>query len=462
MIQATTLFWRKCVIMAFLSVAIVGRPNVGKSTLFNRLVGSRIAIEAPVAGVTRDRVLYPLTIEDRTFDLIDTGGIGIVDKQKLESSVELQIDVAINEASVILFLVDIRYGVVPLDIEVARRLRRVTDKVIMVATKADTDRIETNQPSFHELGYGDVVAVSAKENRNIDELEEAILAKLPEAEEEEEPISGRDLLKIAFIGRRNVGKSSIVNQICGGARVIVSDIPGTTRDSVDVIVERDGEKFVAIDTAGLRRRGQMDDMMEFYGHMRSERALRRADVIILMVDATSEISKVEKRIGSQIMENKKPCLLALNKWDLVREEKPDITLADFQEYISDNLPGMYFCRMAGISAKTGENVWNLVAAARELFEQGEGEVRTAQVNTAVANAMRKRRPKPFMGKIGKIYYGTQVGVTPPTFLLFCNNPLAFEENYLRYLEHQLRDELGFPEVPIKLVLKSQKEVGRYE
>ncbi len=448
--------------MGYLSVAIVGRPNVGKSTLFNRLVGSRIAIEAPVAGVTRDRVLYPLTIEDRTFDLIDTGGIGIVDKQKLENSVELQIDVAINEASLILFLVDSRDGVVPLDIEVANRLRRVSDRILMVATKADTDRIEVNMPSFHELGFGDVLPVSAKENRNIDDLEEAILERLPEAEEYEEPLSGNDLLKIAFVGKRNVGKSSIVNQICGGDRVIVSDVPGTTRDSVDVIVERDGEKFVAIDTAGLRKRGKMDDMMEFYGHMRSERALRRADVIVLMIDATEDVSKVEKRIGSQVIENKKPCLIALNKWDLVVAQRPGITLADYQEYIAENLPGLYFCRMAGVSAKTGENVWSLVAAAREIYEQGTMEVRTAQVNAALANAYKKRRPKPYQGKLGKIYYGTQVAVSPPTFLLFCNNPLAFDENYKRYLEHQMRDELGYSEIPLKLVFKSQKEVGRYD
>lgn len=448
--------------MGYLSVAIVGRPNVGKSTLFNRLVGSRIAIEAPVAGVTRDRVLYPLTIEDRTFDLIDTGGIGIVDKQKLEESVELQIDVAIREASLILFLVDSRDGIVPLDIDVANRLRRAAGRVLLVATKADTDRIEVNTPSFHSLGYGDVLPVSAKENRNIDDLEEAIIERLPEAEEYEEPLSGTDLLKIAFVGKRNVGKSSIVNHICGADRVIVSDVPGTTRDSVDVIVERDGEKFVAIDTAGLRKRGKMDDMMEFYGHMRSERALRRADVIILMIDATEEVSKVEKRIGSIVIDYKKPCLLALNKWDLVKEEKPDISLTDFQDYIAENLPGLYFCRMAGISAKTGENVWPLVTAARELYEQGAQEVRTAQVNSALANAYKKRRPKPYMGKIGKIYYGTQVGVCPPTFLLFCNNPLAFDDNYKRYLEHQMRDDLGFSEVPLRIVFKSQKEVGRYD
>ncbi len=447
--------------MSYFSVAIIGRPNVGKSTLFNRLVGSRISIEAPVAGVTRDRVLYPLTIGERTFDLIDTGGIGVVDKQGLEAPVDAQITVAIEQANLILFCVDSRDGVVPLDLEVAARLRKANCPVLLVATKVDTTRMEERLTSFHELGFGDAVAVSAIENRNIDELEEALVAKLPPKVEDEAPIYGENYMKVAFVGRRNVGKSSIVNTICGTQRTIVSDTPGTTRDSVDILVERDGEKFIAIDTAGLRKRGQMDDVMEFYGHMRSERAIRRADVVILLMDATEEISKVEKRIGSLIAEESKPCIIALNKWDLVRESRPNITLGDFQEYIGENLPGLYFCRLAGVSAKTGENVWPLIAAARELYELGALEVRTAQVNAALANAFRKRRPRAYQGKIGKVYYGTQVSTRPPTFVLFCNNPAAFDENYRRYLEGQFRSELGYNEIPLRLVFKTQKEVGRY-
>lgn len=447
--------------MSYCSVAIVGRPNVGKSTLFNRLVGSRIAIEAPVAGVTRDRVLYPLTIEDRTFDLIDTGGIGIVDNQGLEAAVEGQISVAIAEASLILFCVDSREGVVPLDIEVARRLRRAKCHVLLIANKVDTPRLEETMQSFHSLGFGEPIPLSAIENRNIDDLEDAILKNLPEKVEHEEPIYGADLLKIAFVGRRNAGKSSLVNHICGANRVIVSDTPGTTRDSVDILVERDGERFVAIDTAGLRKRGQMDDVMEFYGHMRSERAVRRADVIVLMIDATREISKVEKRIGAHIAEEHKPCILALNKWDLVQQTRPGIELSDFQEYVAESLPGLYYCRLAGVSALTGQNVWPLIASARQLHSQGSLEVRTGQVNAALSEAYRKRRPAPFMGKVGKIYYGTQVGVLPPTFLLFCSNPEAFDDNYRRYLTHQLRDALGYPEIPLKLIFKTQKEVGRY-
>lgn len=443
------------------AVAIIGRPNVGKSTLFNRLVGSRISIESPTAGVTRDRILYPLTINDRSFDLIDTGGIGLVDKQSLEELVNKQIDVAISEATLVLFLVDARDGLVPLDTQVAERLRKANCRVILVATKVDTPRLETLLPSFHALGFGDALPTSAIGNRNIDDLEDAIIAHLPPRLDDEEPLSGLNLLKIAFVGKRNVGKSSIVNQLCGADRVIVSDTPGTTRDSVDVIIERDGEKFVAIDTAGLRKRGQMDDMMEFYGHLRSERAVQRADVVVMMIDVMEEISKVEKRLGNLIQEAHKPCLIVLNKWDLAKAQRPEITLNSFQEYIAENLPGLYFCKLAAASAKTGENVWNLITAARQLFIQAEQTVRTAAINSAIGAAFRKRRPRAVVGKIGKVYYGNQIGVRPPTFLLFCNNPAFFDDSYRRYLEGQFRELLGFNEVPVKLVFKSQKEVGRY-
>ncbi len=286
--------------MSSISVAVVGRPNVGKSTLFNALAGSRIAIEADSPGATRDRVLYPLTIEGRTFDLVDTGGIGIVDSQKLEKQVERQITLAIEAADLLVFLVDSRDGITPLDREVAERLRRSGKKVLLTASKVDTQRIEDNLPSFHALGFGDALPVSAKQNRGIYDLEEAILALLPP----EAPNAfgagegGEQLTKIALVGRRNVGKSTFINQISGTERVIVSDTPGTTRDSLDIAIRSDQGDFVLIDTAGLRKRGQMDDSLEFFGHMRTERAIRRADAVILMLDAMEEIGKVDKRIAS--------------------------------------------------------------------------------------------------------------------------------------------------------------------
>ncbi|MCC8181213.1 MAG: ribosome biogenesis GTPase Der [Planctomycetes bacterium] len=447
--------------MALPSVAIVGRPNVGKSTLFNALAGSRIAIEADSPGVTRDRVLYPLTIEDRTFDLVDTGGIGIVDSQKLESQVEKQISAAIDSADLLIFLVDGRDGITPLDEEVARRLRKANKRVVLAASKVDTQRLEDNLPSFHALGFGDPVPVSAKQNRGIYDLEEAIVAALPPPSPDEAEEEG--LPRIAVVGRRNVGKSTFINQICGADRVIVSDTPGTTRDSLDIRVTRDDETFVLIDTAGLRKRGQMDDSLEFFGHMRTERAIRRADAVILMLDAMEDIGKVDKQIAAFILENYKPCLIALNKWDLAQERNPDITIDAYVKYIGDKLPGMHFCRLAALSALTGANAWEVVGSVMELIEQGAQKVGTAQLNAALADAQRKRATRAQGGKLGRIYYGTQTGVSPPAFLLFVNNPRQFDDNYLRYLTNQLRQTLGYPEIPLKIMLKSstEKEIGRY-
>ena len=449
--------------MSYCSVAIVGRPNVGKSTLFNALAGSRIAIEADSPGVTRDRVLYPLTIEDRTFDLVDTGGIGIVDSQRLEKQVERQIALAIEAADLLIFLVDSRDGITPLDQEVAARIRKANKRVLLVASKVDTQRIEDNLPSFHALGFGDALTVSAKQNRGIYDLEEAILAALPpEGDGEDESI--RDLPKIALVGRRNVGKSTFINQISGDERVIVSDTPGTTRDSLDISIRREGKPpFVLIDTAGLRKRGQMDDSLEFFGHMRTERAIRRADAVVLMLDAMEDIGKVDKQIASFILENHKPSIIVLNKWDLAQEKNPGVTIDAFQRYVNDRLPGMHFCRLAAMSAREGTNAWEVIESILDLVEQGKRKVGTAALNAALTDAQKKRSTKAKGGKLGKIYYGTQTGISPPAFLLFVNNPSQFDDNYLRYLTNQLRESLGYPEIPLKIMLKpsNEKEIGRY-
>ena len=449
--------------MSYASVAIVGRPNVGKSTLFNALAGSRIAIEADSPGATRDRVLYPLTIEDRTFDLVDTGGIGIVDSQRLEDQVERQIALAIDAADLLIFLVDSRDGITPLDQEVAARIRKSGKRVLLVASKVDTQRIEDNLPSFHALGFGDALCVSAKQNRGVYDLEEAIVAALPPEDGSEAEPTARELPKIALVGRRNVGKSTFINQISGAERVIVSDTPGTTRDSLDITVRNGDASFVLIDTAGLRKRGQMDDSLEFFGHMRTERAIRRADVVILMLDAMEDIGKVDKQIASFILLNHKPCIIVLNKWDLAEEKNPGITIDAFTRYVNDRLPGMHFCRLAAMSAKEGTNAWEVVESALDLVEQGARKVGTAQLNSALVAAQSKRSTKAKGGKLGRIYYGTQTGVSPPAFLLFVNNPSQFDDNYLRYLGNQLRKDLGYAEIPLKIMLKSsnEKEIGRY-
>ena len=449
--------------MPYISVAIVGRPNVGKSTLFNALAGSRIAIEADAPGVTRDRVLFPLTIEDRTFDLVDTGGIGIVDSQRLEKQVENQISLAIDAADLLVFLVDSREGVTPHDEAIARRLRKAGKRVLLAASKVDTQRIEDTLPSFHSLGFGTPVCVSAKQNRGIGDLEEAIVANLPPEPEGDQGPTAKELPKIALVGRRNVGKSTFINQISGAERVIVSDTPGTTRDSLDITITSDRADFVLIDTAGLRKRGQMDDSLEFFGHMRTERAIRRADAVILMLDATDEIGRVDKQIANFILTNFKPCVIVLNKWDLAEEKNPGITVDAFSKYVNDRLPGTHFCRLAAMSAKEGTNAWEVIESALELIEQGGAKVGTAALNAALVEAQKKRATKAKGGKLGKIYYGTQTDVNPPTFLLFVNNPSQFDDNYLRYLANQLRLTLPYPELPLKIMLKSssEKEIGRY-
>ncbi|MFW5858248.1 MAG: ribosome biogenesis GTPase Der [Planctomycetota bacterium] len=434
------------------SVAIIGRPNVGKSSLFNRLVGRRIAIEDPTSGVTRDRVLHTVEAGGRTFDLIDTGGIGIVDRQDLSEDVEQQIAIAMREADLLVFLVDCRDGVLPLDNEVAERLRKLGKPVLLVANKADTDRVEDEVHAFHALGMGAPLAVSAHQGRGLDELRLRLAEHLPpEGPAAPAEVEAPDAVKLAFVGKRNAGKSSLVNALADAPRVIVSDRPGTTRDAVDVLFERDGTRFLAIDTAGLRKRGKMDDSIEFFGQVRSERAVRRADAVVLVIDASVPVSKVDKRIGRLIADEAKPCIIVVNKWDLAVEARPDITPEEYHTYLGRELPGLYYAPVAVASAKTGENVWGIVQTARDLAEQAARRVGTGELNRALQNAWTRRRPKARQhNRRLKIYYGTQTDVRPPTFLVFCNDPRLVDDQYTRYLVGQLREELGYPEVPLKI------------
>ncbi|MHC4871211.1 MAG: ribosome biogenesis GTPase Der [Planctomycetota bacterium] len=441
--------------MAYPSAAIIGRPNVGKSTLFNTLVGRRISIEDPTSGVTRDRILHPVTHEARTFELIDTGGIGIVDVQDLSADVESQIDIAIKEADVLIFLVDCREGVTPLDLEIADRIRKMSKQVILAANKADTDNLEHEVSAFYEFGLGEILPVSAQQGRNLTELLSQVVEKLPE--EKPEPEYEGETLKIAFVGKRNVGKSSIINKIAGTNRVIVSDRPGTTRDAVDVLFEKDNKRFVAIDTAGLRRRGKMDDSIEFYGHVRSERSIRRADVVVLMIDASVPISKVDKRIGNLISEEFKPCIIAINKWDLAVEAKPNITPEEYHDYLVKELPGLYYAPITVTSALSGKNVWSTINIAYDLQKQATQKVTTGQLNKAARAAYEKKHPPMVKGKTCNIYYATQSEVCPPTFIVFCSRPKLIDANYIRYFSGQLRQALGFEEVPLKFSFRSSHE-----
>ena len=440
--------------MALPVVAIVGRPNVGKSALFNWLAGRRISIVDPTAGVTRDRVSTVIAAGDRYFELVDTGGMGIQDVDDLTADVELQIQHALDAAAVVLFVVDVRDGVVPLDEEVARRLRAINKPVIFVANKADTDKLAGQAGDFGRLGYGNPVAVSAEQKLGKDELFEAVLERLPPDAGDLPPAD--PALKLAIVGRRNVGKSTFINSLAGVDRVIVSEVPGTTRDSVDVRFERDGKEFVAIDTAGVRKRTTLQNDIEFYSLHRAERSIRRADVVLHFFDARHRIGRVDKQLAGYILENHTPAIFVVNKWDLLKDKLPTEKMAD---YVRKVFPMLDHVPIAFVTAKKGKNVLRLLQLAIQLHKQAGVRVGTGDLNRVIRQAFEANTPPVRGGRVPKVFYATQIGVRPPTIVLFTNGPELFEDTYVRYLTKCLRDAFPFGEVAIKLVLRAKGEGG---
>jgi GTP-binding protein len=429
-------------------IAIVGRPNVGKSSLFNWLAGRRLAIVDPSAGVTRDRLTHLAEVGDRYVELVDTGGMGVDDPDNLTEHIEEQIDAAIDSAAVILFMVDTRDGLVPLDEEVARRLRYVTVPVICVANKTDATSLDAQADEFYRLGRK-VVRISVHQNRGKEDLLEAIRERLPPASAAEMPAE-EPLMKLAIVGRRNTGKSTFVNTLCQAERMIVSEVPGTTRDSVDVRFLLDGKSFMAIDTPGFRRARSVASNIDFYGIHRGKRSIRRADVVLLFFDANERISKVDKQLCDYIAEQFKPCIFVVNKWDLIADRIPTDR---WVTYLRDTFRTMPYVPIAFITGQTGQNVKALLNHAETLFAQSRERVTTAKLNRLVRIAL-QRNPPPMHGRTEpKIYYATQVALQPPTIVLLCNTPSAISKPYQRYLLGFLRDQLGFPEVPIKLYLR---------
>jgi GTP-binding protein len=435
-------------------VAIVGRPNVGKSALFNWLAGRRISIVDPTAGVTRDRVSTVVAAGDRYFELVDTGGMGIQDADDLTEDVELQIQHALDAAAVVLFVVDVRDGVVPLDEEVARRLRAINKPVIFAANKADTDKLATQSGEFGRLGYGNPIPVSAEQKLGKEELFEAILGKLPPDAGDLPPAD--PALKLAIVGRRNVGKSTFINSLAGIDRVIVSEVPGTTRDSIDVRFERDGKEFVAIDTAGVRKRTTLQNDIEFYSLHRAERSIRRADVVLHFFDARHRIGRVDKQLAGYILENHTPAIFVVNKWDLVKDVLPTEKMAD---YVRKVFPMLDHVPIAFITAKKGKNVLRLLQLAIQLHKQAGTRVSTGDLNRVIRQAVEANTPPVRNNRPAKVFYATQIGVRPPTIVLFTNGPELFDDTYVRYLTKCLRDAFPFGEVAIKLVLRAKGEGG---
>ncbi len=437
-------------------IAIVGRPNVGKSTLLNRMCGSRVAIVEPTAGVTRDRISVPVRLPSdegpRWVEVIDTGGVGIVDRDDLGPHVEGQVNTALVAADLVLFVVDVRDGITPLDREVAGLLRGRDVPILLVVNKEEGLALEWDVDVFYQLGIGEqLFGISAQNGLGLSPLYECILEHLPSAlpERPEE----RDSMKLAVVGRRNAGKSTLINHWAREERMIVSEVPGTTRDAVDVLFERGGENFIAIDSAGLRKPSKVADAIEFFSEARSRKTVRRSDVVILMFDVTEKISSIEKRLARYVVDHHKPVILAANKWDLIEN---DLSPEDFRDYLDKQLPGLFFAPILFLSAKEGERADTLLSLAKELVIQAAQRVPTAQLNTTLKKALEARNPSS-KGYRVRLRYATQAETTPPTFVLFVNDKKLIGKDYLRYLTNRIREDLPFPEVPVRIVLRDSKD-----
>jgi GTP-binding protein len=434
--------------MSLPQVAIVGRPNVGKSSLFNWLSGRRIAIVDPTAGVTRDRITAPIKEDDLTFELVDTGGMGIQDVDNLTSDIEKQIEHAIEHAAVIIFVVDARDGVTPRDEEVAARLRSVTNPILVVANKCDTAEMDALATDFYRLGPDKVLPVSAHQHRGREEILRFLRREVPATGQARLDVD----LKVAIVGRRNTGKSTFINCLAQEERVIVSEVPGTTRDSIDIRFECDGKTILAIDTAGVRKKRKIAGDIEFYSLARAERSIRRADVVLLFFDPRWKISRPDKKLADYILENHKPTIFVVNKWDLVK----DIPTERFGEYIHKTFPSLDFVPIAFITAKKGKNAKKVLNLAMHLHKQAGARVTTGDLNRVVREAVEAQDLPMRQNRRARIYYGTQVAVHPPTIVLFTNGPELIDNTYLRYLLKTFRDRLPFREVPIKLMLRRRE------
>jgi len=436
--------------MALPVVAIVGRPNVGKSSLLAFLTRRLVSIVEPTAGVTRDRVSAVCEINDAYFELMDTGGLGIEDSDNLTEEVERQIRCAIDQADVILFVCDVRDGLVPLDERVAQLLRRQHDRTVLVANKVDEPSLAPQAAEFIRLGYGPAICASARHYRGRHELEAAILSGIGDRDVQRptDPV-----MKLAIIGRRNTGKSTFINALAGEERVIVSEVPGTTRDAIVVRFESDGRVFLAIDTAGVRKRSKLSDAIEYYGYTRVGDSVRRADVVLLFIDSTEPITDVDKKLTRLVIDEAKPCVLVINKWDLA---KGQASSEAYGEYLTKIMPQLDYAPIAFVSARDGRNVNAPVEMAWILFKQGNTRVSTGRLNAMLAQIVELRGPSAKRGrKAPKIYYATQVATRPPTVVLFVNDPALISAEYQRFLINRFRERLPFEEIPIRLVFKAR-------
>lgn len=430
-------------------VAIVGRPNVGKSTLFNRLTEERVAIVHDEPGVTRDRVYGDVEWNGRTFDLVDTGGYVSNSDDRFEAAIREQVHIALEEADVIIFVGDVLTGITDLDQEIADILRRTDLPIIIAANKADTPERRLGAAEFYSLGIGDVFPVSSVSGSGTGDFLDALVDLLPEDIEEEEDSAPR----IAFIGRPNVGKSSLTNKLLGHERSIVTEISGTTRDAVDARLEHNGQPIVLVDTAGLRRKSRVTENVEFYSTLRTERALQSCDVAVILIDGNIGLEMQDARIIQQAADLKKGLVIAANKWDLV--EKETNTARDVENAIFERLKMLDYIPVVFISALTGQRATKVLDMALQAAEERARRIGTSELNEVVSRAVAAHHPPAWGGRLVKIKYATQVRIEPPVFAFFCNHPQGIKESYKRYLENQIRDAFGFEGVPLTLTFKQK-------
>ena len=430
-------------------IAIVGRPNVGKSTFFNKVAGRKISITENRPGVTRDRITADCEWRGRPFTLIDTGGIELKSEDTMWKQIALQAQAAVEMADVILFFTDGREGLTSSDYAVADYLRRSKKPVVLVVNKVD-DYSPDKLFEFYSLGLGEPIAVSSEHSRGVGDALDAAVASFPQGEEVED-----DSLKIAVVGKPNAGKSSLVNRLLGQERTIVTPIAGTTRDAVDTRFERDGKKYTIIDTAGIRRKRSVEDDVEYYSVLRAFDAVRRADVCLLVVDAQEGITEQDLKIIGYVHEQGKPSVIVMNKWDAI--EKDTHTVQTFEAELKEELKFMDYFRSAYVSAKTGQRTEKLLTLAQEVYDHAGFRVPTGALNDLLADAMRVSEPPSYLGRRLKLYYASQVAVRPPLFVLMVNDEKLLHFSYARYLENTIRSAYDFSGTPIRIQLRNKKD-----
>lgn len=434
-------------------VAIVGRPNVGKSTLFNKLVGQRLSIVDDTPGVTRDRIYGDCEWCGRTFMLVDTGGIEPYSTDIILAQMRRQAQLAIEAANVIILVTDLRSGVVATDSEIASMLVKSGRPVVLCVNKCDTPgALPADFYEFYNLGLGDPIAVSSVHGSGTGDLLDAVLAYLPS---DPEPEDGEEPIRVALIGKPNVGKSSLINRLSGEERSIVSDIAGTTRDAIDTSLENEFGKYVFIDTAGLRRQSRVDDAIEKYSVMRAEMAIERADVCVIMIDAQEGFTEQDSKVAGLAHEKGKGCVIAVNKWDAI--QKDDRTMAEMRKKLLNDFSFMSYAEIVFISAKTGQRIGELFGRINEAAAHNALRIPTGRLNDILADATARVQPPTDKGRRLKIYYMTQAGVKPPTFVFFVNDAQLFHFSYQRYLENRIRETFGLTGTPVRMVIRTRGE-----